>query len=176
MNTAQPAKNLAQVVAKQIAQEPWEILKQAGSQVAGTEQPQNPDMQEEVGREGTPEQQQNEKLLGERDKVRSQRLIEALLAELRDKTKGDLIKNLQAKIANGEAVYLENYPQLTAEEKEMLKKQIETVAIQKQQLQSQNQGLVEPATRKGRRFFNFGKKTQMQRQQTQTERPLPPSG
>lgn len=176
MNTVQPAKSLAQTIAKQIAQEPWEILKQAGSQVAGTEQPQNPDTQEGVGREGTPEQQQNEKLLAERDRVRSQRLIEALTAELRDKTKGDLIKNLQEKIARGEDVYLDNYPSLTIEEKEFLKKQMEAVRIQKAQTARQTPSLIEPASKKGRRLFDFGKKTQMQRQQTQTERPLPPSG
>ncbi len=174
MNTAQPAKNLAQTIAKQVTGEPWEILKEAGNQVF----PQEGQGQVSPNQNSNPEQAaiENNKLLEERDRVRSQRLIEALTAELRDKTKGDLIKNLQEKIARGEDVYLDNYPQLTAEEKEMLKKQIETVAIQKQQLQSQNQGLVEPAAKKGRRLFNFGKKTQMQRQQTQTERPLPPSG
>lgn len=174
MNTAQPAKNLAQTIAKQITQEPWEILKEAGNQVF----PQEAQGQGSPNQNSNPEQAaiENNKLLEERDKVKSQRLIEALTAELRDKTKGDLIKNLQEKIARGEDVYLDNYPSLTIEEKESLKKQMEVVRIQKAQTASQTPGLIEPASKKGRRLFNFGKKTQMQRQQTQTERPLPPSG
>ena len=158
MKTVQPAKNL-------VVQESWEILKDAREQVFPHQNP-NP-IQAEA---------ENRKLLEERDKVRSQRLLEALQRELRDRTKNDLIKSLQEKIAKGEVVYLENYPQLTSEEKEILKKQIESVNIQKQQAAREQETLAEPATKKGRRLFNFGKKTQMQRQQTQTERPLPPSG
>jgi len=167
MNTAQPAKNL-------VAQEPWEILKDAGEQV----------FPRESGGEVDPNQNlnliqaeaENRKLLEERDKVRSQRLLEALQRELQDRTKNDLIKSLQEKIAKGEVVYLENYPQLTPEEKEFLKKQTEMVEEQKANAKNANDKLIEPAVKKGRRLFNFGKKTQMQRQQTQTERPLPPSG
>lgn len=174
MNTAQPAKNLTQTIARQVTQEPWEILKEAGNQVF----PQEAQGQAGPNQNSNPEQAaiENNKLLAERDKVRSQRLIEALTAELRDKTKGDLIKNLQEKIARGEDVYLDNYPSLTIEEKESLKKQLEAVRIQKARTAAQTSSLIEPASKKGRRLFNFGKKTQMQRQQTQTERPLPPSG
>lgn len=174
MNTAQPVKNLAQTIAKQIAQEPWEILKEAGNQVF----PQEGQGQVSPNQNSNPEQvaMENNKLLEERDRVRSQRLIEALTAELRDKTKGDLIKNLQEKITRGEDVYLDNYPSLTIEEKESLKKQMEVVRIQKAQTARQTPSLIEPASKKGRRLFDFGRKTQMQRQQTQTERPLPPSG
>ncbi|MCX6705803.1 MAG: hypothetical protein NTV24_01705 [Candidatus Woesebacteria bacterium] len=166
--------NTAKTIAKQIAQEPWEILKDAGEQV----------FPRDDGREVGPNQNlnsaqteaENKKLLEERDKVRSQRLIEALQTELRDRTKNDLIKALREKIAKGEVVYIENYPQLTPEEKEFLKKQIEMVKIQNQQAAREQETLAEPASKKGRRLFNFGKKTQVQRQQTQTERPLPPSG
>jgi len=131
MNTAQPAKNLAQTIAKQIAQEPWEILKQAEGQITGVgqEQKQETPVQQEVSDNS------------ERDKVRSQRLMQALQAEL------DEIKN---------------------------KKEQEKPPVKEEK--KVTPPLVEPATKKGRRLFNFGKKTQMQRQQTQTERPLPPSG
>ena len=174
MNTAQPAKNLAQTMAKQAAREPWEILKEAGHQVF----PQETLGQINSNQNSNPEQAaiENSKLLEERDKIRSQRLIEALTAELRDKTKGDLIKDLQEKIAGGKDVYLDNYPGLTVEEKDSLKKQVEAVEIQKAQKAAQTSSLIEPAVKKGRRLFNFGKKAQLQRKQTQTERPLPPSG
>ena len=139
MNTAQPAKNLAQTIAKQIAQEPWEILKQAEGQITGVEQAQQQEepIQQEVSDNS------------ERDKIRSQRLMQALQVEL------DEIKKKK-------------------EQEKALKIQQEQIAEDQQK--NAVSALVEPAFRKGRRLFNFGKKTQMQRQQTQTERPLPPSG
>ncbi len=147
MNTAQPAKNLAQTIAKQIAQEPWEILKQGGRQITGTEQMQKPEMeQEDVGGSS---QEENKKLIEERDKIRSQRLMQALQAELDEIKK----KKKQEKI-------------LKAQQEQAIKEEEKKVTP----------SLVEPASKKGRRLFDFGKKTQMQRQQTQTERPLPPSG
>lgn len=139
MNTA----NTAKTVAKQIAQnEPWEILKEAGRQVTGVEERQEP----EIPRE------QIVSTDIERDKIRSQRLMQAFQAELDDIKK----KKQQEKI---------------------LKLQQEQIAEeQKANAKNANDKLIEPAAKKGRRLFNFGKKTQMQRQQTQTERPLPPSG
>ena len=139
MNTAQPAKNLAQTIAKQIAQEPWEILKQAEGQItgAGEVQQQEVSIQQEVSDNS------------ERDKVRSQRLMQAFQTEL------DEIKKKK-------------------QQEKALKLQQEQIA--KEQQKNVVPALIEPASRKGRRLFNFGKKTQMQRQQTQTERPLPPSG
>lgn len=172
-NVGKSAKKLAQDAVRKIANEPWEILKEGTEQVFPHEGGENGQSQNS---DSTRSEMENKKLLEERDKVRSQRLIEALQRELRDRTKNDLIKALQEKIVKGEVIYLENYPQLTPEEKEMLKKQIEIVEVKKAQAVNQGSTLVEPAARKGRRLFDFGKKTQMQRQQTQTERPLPPSG
>ncbi len=140
MNTAQPAKNLAQTIAKQIAQEPWEILKQAEGQITG--------VGEQVQQQEMPVQQE-ENDNSERDKVRSQRLMQALQTELDEIKK----KKQQEKV-------------LKLQQEQMVQEQQKNAAPP----------LVEPASRKGRRLFNFGKKTQMQRQQTQTERPLPPSG
>lgn len=139
MNTAQPAKNLAQTMAKQVAREPWEILKQAEGQITRVEQVQ----QQEV-----PAQQEVSDN-SERDKIRSKRLIQALQAELDEIKK----KKEQEKI-------------LKAQQEQAIKEEEKKVTPP----------LVEPAVKKGRRLFNFGRKTQMQRQQTQTERPLPPSG
>lgn len=132
MNTAQPAKNLAQTIAKQIAQEPWEILKQAEGQITGVG---------EVQQQEVPVQQEASDN-SERDKIRSQGLMQALQAEL------DEIKKKKE----------QEKPPAKEEEKKVIPP------------------LVEPATKKGRRLFDFGKKTQMQRQQTQTEKPLPLSG
>ena len=139
MNTAQPAKNLAQTIAKQIAQEPWEILKQAEGQIMQVEQVQ----QQEVAAQ----QEVNDN--SERDRIRSQRLMQALQSELDEIKK----KKEQEKV-------------LKAQQEQAIKEEEKKVTPP----------LVEPAVKKGRRLFSFGKKTQMQRQQTQTERPLPPSG
>lgn len=138
-DTAKSAKNLAQQVAKQVAAEPWEILKQAEGQITGVgqEQKQETLVQQEVSDNS------------ERDKVRSQRLMQALQVEL------DEIKKKK-------------------EQEKVLKAQQEQMA--KEEEKKVEQPLIEPSVRKGRRLFDFGKKTQMQRQQTQTERPLPPSG
>ena len=148
MNTAQPAKNLAQTIAKQIAQEPWEILKQGSRQITGVEgvQKGNEQGQKEVNDNSFEE---NQELILERDKVRSQRLMQALQVEL------DEIKKKKG------------------EEKLLKAREVE---LAKEEKKNEEKPLIEPLTRKGRQLFNFGKKTQMQRQQTQTERPLPPSG
>ncbi len=150
MDTAQPVKNLAQTIAKQAVQEPWEILKDAREQVF----PREEQTQGNTDLDKNPEQAatENNKLLEERDRIRSQRLMQALQAEL------DEIKKKK-------------------EQEKLLKQQQEQIAEdQKVNAKKANDKLVEPAVKKGRRLFNFGKKTQMQRQQTQTERPLPPSG
>lgn len=141
-NPAQSAKNLAQQVAKQMVNEPWEILKQAGRQVAGTEIAAVP-----VGESsGKPVAlQENEKILAGRDRVRCERLIQALETELKE------IAAVRKTKKPDEA------PPPPA----------------------QPEPLVEVSTKPGRKFphiFGGGRKVQAERQQTQTERPLPPSG
>lgn len=145
-DTTQSAKNLAQTIAKQIAREPWEILKQGGRQITGTEELQRKGgMGQDINDDSFEE---NQELVSERDRVRSQRLMQALQAEL------DEIKKKRQQ----EKILKQKQEELAEEEKKVEKP------------------LVEPAVKRGRQLFNFGKKTQMQRQQTQTERPLPPSG
>ena len=48
-DTAKSAKNLAQQIAKQMAQEPLEILKTAGEQITGSETPNQPEIPEDGG-------------------------------------------------------------------------------------------------------------------------------
>jgi hypothetical protein len=146
---AKSAKNLAQTIAKQIAQEPWEILKQGGQQITGTEQTQRQESSGQQNEAGGGFFEENQKLASDRDRVRSQRLMQAYQAEI------DEIKKKK-----------EQEKTLKIQQEQMVQEQQKNVAPP----------LVEPASRKGRQLFNFGKKTQMQRQQTQTERPLPPSG
>lgn len=80
-DTAKAGKNLAKQAVKQIAQEPFEILKQAGKQVIGGETLKPPTPQEGPQTQGprgvSPE-------LREKIKKKDTRLIEALEKEIED--------------------------------------------------------------------------------------------
>jgi hypothetical protein len=168
-------KTLAQKVAKQVAQEPLEVLKEAGNQVAGIESreppevyPQNQDVDAQA------------KIVGQQrareDREKSNRGLEAYRQELKDINKENLFKDLQGKISKGVEIPLQDYPQLSLEQKQVLKAQMEAVKSQMENAKSANgKSLVEPATKKGRQLFNFGKKTEMKREQTHVEKIMPPS-
>ena len=146
----QSARDLAQKIAKQIAQEPLEVLKNAEEQVV------NPEAPAEVS-------PQNQK--------------EALEQELKDIHKQDLFKDLQRKIAQGITVPLEDYPELSMEQKQVLKAQMEAVKYQREQAayaQSQ-EGFKTPVSKRGRRFGTT-RKEEAQKEQTHVEKPVPPSG
>lgn len=170
MRTAQTTKNLAQQIAKQVAQEPFEILKTATGQLVGSERAQENDMQSEPVKR---HEVDDNKL--QADRLRSARQVEALNREIVDIKKQDLFKDLQKKIADGEEIYIENYPELSSEQKDVLRALVE-VAKNREVRQSGKDEFTEPAAKKGRQLFNFGKKTAMKREQTHVEKPVPPSG
>lgn len=142
MNTAQSTKNLAQTLAKQVVNEPWEILRQAGQQVAGTEVPATPNNN---GMEKSAAAVENEKFLANRDKIRSQRLLQALETELKERAR--IRKEKEAKPPPQEIQAPKPLSEISTK-----------------------------PSRKFPRLFGGGKKAQVERQQTQTERPLSPSG
>jgi len=74
-DTKKSAKALAQQIARQMAQEPFEILKEAGREVTGTQEPTK-------GEDTKP--QEEIKLREVKDKAQSKRQIEALQKELKD--------------------------------------------------------------------------------------------
>ncbi|MCX6704818.1 MAG: hypothetical protein NT162_00560 [Candidatus Woesebacteria bacterium] len=185
MNTAkqagQSAKNLAQQIARQIAQEPLEVLKEVGSQVTGNEQDVS---RQEVGpldnKDAGVQKQtlQNQQKI--QDKMESTRRMEALNQELQDIHKQDLFKDLQNKIAQGVEVPIADYVELSMEQKQVLKAQMEAVRYQKQQAaynESQN-GAPLIVSKPSRRFgaAQRGQKAEAEKQQTRVERPVPPSG
>ncbi len=175
MNTAQTTKNLAQKIARQMAQEPLEILKTARGQVTG-ETSATPEQTSEKESGGVQEKiAHNQQEL--QDKVKGGRQMEAFLRELEDIRKQNIFKELQRRIAEGEEVFLEDYPELSIEQKQVLKAQMEAVKFQKQQaeyVQSQ-EGFKTPVSKKGRRFGQ-GQKQEAEKQQTRVEKPIPPSG
>lgn len=164
----------AQTIAKQIAQEPLEILKTAKEQLIPEESYQDKeDKQNSEDNQAKALQEQKEL----QDKMMSNRRREVFERELEDIKRETLFKDLQRKIANGEEVYLEEYPTLSIEQKQVLMAQMEAVKNRIEMQKNQGQDtLTEPAAKKGRQLFNFGKKTAMRREQTHVEKPVPPSG
>jgi len=185
MNTAkqvgQSARDLAQKIARQMAQEPIEILKDAGAQVAGGEQDSS---RQEVrpldskNSEIRKQTLQNQQKL--QDQMKSSRRMEALNAELNDIRKQDLFKDLQNKISQGIDVPIADYSELSIEQKQVLKAQMEAVKFQKQQA-AYNQsrgGALTSSAKPSRRMGagQRGQKAEAEKQQTRVEKPVPPSG
>lgn len=133
-------KKVVTQVARQIAQEPIEILKQGGKQIEGAETLRTQAPQEAPNQSSEQTNKQPEQKIKEKDT----RLIEALEKEIEDIRAQ---KKMQEQKAKGEL------PPPEAPEP-----------------------LVEPSTKRSRRLFSFGRKTQAERQKTRVEKPLPPSG
>ncbi|HJY98213.1 MAG TPA: hypothetical protein VJ227_00675 [Patescibacteria group bacterium] len=171
-DTVKSAKAMAQQVAKQMAREPLEVLKTAGEQTLGERLPQPqaelPPQQVEPGSEASRQEAVT------KDKESSDRRMEALTREIEDIRKHDLFNDLLRKVTQGEELALEEYPELTIEQKQVLKALAQAV---KNGIESQNQGQVlqEPASRPGRRFGPT-RKQEAEKQQTRVEKPVPPSG
>lgn len=170
--TGQSARDLAQKIARQVAQEPLEVLKTAGEQVVGLEiahpqenpanqnQPKPPDGQEKV-----------------LDQMKSTRRMEALNQELRDIQRQDLFAGLQEKITQGVEVPLTDYSELSMEQKQVLNAQMEAVKLQRQQTEYQAGVQEVPSiSSKPSRRFGAGQKHEAEKQQTRVEKPVPPSG
>ena len=169
------AKTIAQQVAKQMVQEPMEILGGVGRQVVGMEQPgrSNEDPQPESNSQP---QTENQTQLQQQDKIASARKIQDLDEEIRGIERQRVFNDLQRKIQEGQEVYLNDITELSYEQKDVLKAQMETIKAQKNQMQA-SQAVQEPVSKPSRRFaFGKGAKSQALREQTKTERPLPPSG
>lgn len=178
-DTKNSAKTLAQQIAKQLSREPIEILKDVREQTTGV----TPDVKDNGRQEmfSQPVQTDKDNELNKKnaagDKMKTGRRIEALNRELEDIHKQKVFSDLQKKISEGMEVSLEGYSELSMEQKQVLKAQMEAV---KNQMKMQNEQsktvLVEPVSKKGRQLFNFGKKQAMKNEQTRVEKPVPPSG
>ncbi len=175
-NTKKTTQQIAQQVARQMAQEPLEVLKDAGKQLIGSpEVSSHPNFEQPT----QPTQQSGRDLKEHAQKLkqRDTRLLSALENEVKDIRKQELLKTLQQKIAAGDEVALQEYPELTDQERQYLETQIQMVVAQKQQQANQNTGIPLPASKPGRRMgAGQGQKAQAEKQQTRVEKPMPPSG
>lgn len=179
-DTTKSAKSLAQQIAKQMAREFPEVLKTAGSQVTGvektpsTENPGPPRTQSEANKLLSHQQELQ-------DKMKSTRLMEAFQRELEDIHKQDVFKDLQERIAGGEKIPLEDYSELSPEQKQVLKAQMEAVEFQQKQAEymaSQEKGSLFGSSKRSRKMGggSKGQKREAEKQQTRVEKPVPPSG
>lgn len=175
-NTTKSAKTLAQQIAKQMAREVPEVLKTVSSQVTGAEKPFVP----EQGAQPRTHEEQSKLIQHQQelqDKMKSTRLIEAFQRELNDIRKQDVFKDLQSRIAQGEDPPLEDFSELSMEQKQVLKAQIEAVRFQRQQAQyAESKKTPLFGSSKRSRRFGAGQKQEAEKQQTRVEKPVPPSG
>ena len=161
-------KKLAQKVAKQFTDESLEILKTASEQVTGNEQVETPQEKPHIDN-GQAELQ---------DKMRTSRRMEAYQRELDDIRKQDVFRDLQRRISEGEEVPVNDYPELSTEQKQVLNAQMEAVKFQKKQAEyaeSQSGGRLFGSAKKSRRMGQ-GQKQEAEKHQTRVEKPVPPSG
>jgi hypothetical protein len=170
--TATSARDLAQKIARQISQEPLEVLKTAANQVTSPEtMPQNPP--QEQNNETREKAVESQKKL--QDNMKSTRRMGALEQELKDIHKQDLFKDLQDKISQGVDVPVADYSELSVEQKQVLMAQKE--AYQKSKAANENSFVEVPAIHsKPSRRFGAGQKQEAEKQQTRVEKPVPPSG
>lgn len=162
-------QNLARQFAKQIANEPFEILKTATNQL-NPEIQQNSQTASNQSRESQQDQAEEERKKQE-DFVKSKRLLGALEQEMKEIATQKLFSELQRKIAEGQVVYLNDYPELSMEQKQVLMAQAQAV---KERNISPPKVFSEASSKKGRRMQGWGAK--VKREQTKTETRQPPSG
>lgn len=175
MNSAQ-VKQAIKKSAQQIRQEPLELLKTAAKQITGSEnlpfidQPPK-EMEKPKDEEGGAPQDEKEykKKVAEQDG----RHLQALESELKDIRRQKLFNSLMQRIQSGEDVSLEEFAELSFEQKDVLKAQIEAVRTRNSSLVT-NQ-LPELSLKKGRKMGG-GQKGAAKKEQTRVEKPVPPSG
>lgn len=139
-------KTLAQQIAKQVAQEPLEVIKTGAAQVAGMEKPSLQPPPRQFSQSQPAPTQADIEVLRQQDQSRSKQLHENLERE---------IKEIREK----------------KNQERILQAQAQAVPVEQniQPLQS-------VASRPSRKLFSFGAKADAQRKKTRIERPLPPTG
>ena len=101
------------------------------------------------------------------------RHLQALESELKDIRRQKIFNELMRRIQAGENIPLEEFTELSYEQRDVLKAQIEAVKTRNSQLVTDQ--LVMPSAKKGRKMGG-GQKQSAQQQTTRVEKPVPPSG
>lgn len=166
------SKQAAKKIARQMAQEPLEVLKTAGSQVSGQEKspPTSSEENEQKPQSKDGKTPPNEGNL----KMQSQRYLDAHRKELGEIRKQETYEELQRRVAEGEDVPVENYGELSSEQKEVLKAQIEVMKKRAEE-EGGDKPLIEP-TGKRKRGVMAGMSGKIEKMKKRREIRMPPSG
>ena len=143
---ANQTKTLAQQVARQVAQEPLEVIKAGIQQVTPMEKTSSQPTQTQVFQAQPIPTQVDIEALKQQDQARSRQLHENLERE---------IKEIREK-----------------KNQQIMQAQAQAEAPTEQKIEP----LQQPASRPSRKLFSFGPKADAERKKTRIERPLPPTG
>lgn len=157
--------------AKQMVQEPLELLKNAARQVIDEEE--RPQQQEQPKQNADPEIPQDETNYKKQVAEQDVRHLEALESELKDIRRQKIFNELMRRIQDGEDVPLEEFSELSYEQKDVLKAQIE--AVRTRNSSPVTSQLSELSLKKGRKMGG-GQKGAAKREETRVEKLVPPSG
>ena len=146
---AKQTKTLAQQVAKQVAQEPLEVIKTGTQQITGMEKASSKPVQSQVPQTQPAPTPVDIEVLKQEDQARSRQLHENLEREIKEIRQ----KQEQKKIMQAQA-------------------QAQAAVTTEQQIKP----LEQPAPKRSRKLFSFGRKADAERKKTRIERPLPPTG
>lgn len=168
-------KKAPQDIAKKVLEETSEVWDEAVGQMLSSDRRQNSSVDNDpLGLKADASFSEEEKNRQKQMDLSRLRELEAEIEKVRIDQK---IKELQEKIMAGETVYLENYPEIPIEQKQVLKAQIEAVRQRMMEQESSQSVKTEPSTKPSRRLFSFGgSKKHAEDLQRSTETRMPPSG
>src|SRR5579859_7421171 len=167
MPIPQTAKQAAINIAKQTARESNEFVKAAREQVAPTESQKSSEEPKADNRTQNEEKDRNKEGVAKLREHSS--FMGVYRQELEQIRKDNLFKELQKKISEGEEIPLANYvKELTSEQREVLKAQMEAVRIRREQEEEAKKKNTIPrvVSKKGRQMFFMFKKRNEQHVET----------
>lgn len=170
MQSAQ-VKQAIKKSAQQMASEPLELLKNAARQISPEElgYKDKNDESEQVNSANVSQEENYKKQVAEQDG----RHLQALESELKDIRRQKLFNELMKRIQEGEDVSLEEFTELSYEQRDVLKAQIQ--AVKTRNSQPVTTQLPELSLKHGRKMGG-GQKGAAKKEQTRVEKPVPPSG
>ena len=169
---AKQSKKLAVTTAKQMAHEPLEVAKSAGRQITGLETSGQPFQRPSSEQPSSPSLNQPDE---QKIKEKGERVLQALESELKDIRIQNLFDDVQRKIAYGESVNLQSYPELSQEQRGALEVQMNAIQAQKANAETESRTLTEPKTKRPRKFL-AGMQGQVDKLKRKAEIRMPPTG
>lgn len=137
---------LHQKVLSQIVEETEKTFESAKSQVL----PQKKEIPTKKEQEGLKESREEKQI-----EARSRMLLQKLRAELEEIRREKIFNELSKRVSQGEEINLSLYPNLTIEQRQVLKAQMEAIKRKKEELEKseQKEDIQEPTTKRPRGLF-----------------------